>query len=152
MIAFLNNFYFETHVDLIVDDDRLKDLTLIKIEEILRSNGHSLEDFPEMPRPSSYSSRTLENSLLIEELSYDRDRLQSEHLSLMSTITEEQRSIYNVVMEHVLGDIPGVFFVDGFGGTGKTFLWRTLTSALRSKGNIVLAGMYFLIRLLCILM
>lgn len=42
-----------------------------------------------------------------------------------------------------MGDIAGVFFVDGFGGTGKTFLWRTLTSALRSKGNIVLAGMSY---------
>lgn len=32
----------------------------------------------------------------------------------------------------------GVFFVYGFGGTGKTFLWKTLSAALRSKGSIVL--------------
>jgi len=96
-----------------------------------------------LPRPSSFSSRSFENSILIEELSYDRASLQSDHLSLISTITDEQRNIYNAIMEHVMGDIAGVFFVDGFGGTGKTFLWRTLTSALRSKGNIVLAGMSY---------
>ncbi|KAK2394369.1 ATP-dependent DNA helicase PIF1 [Trifolium repens] len=32
----------------------------------------------------------------------------------------------------------GVFFLHGYGGTGKTFMWRTLSSALRSKCKIVL--------------
>ena len=30
------------------------------------------------------------------------------------------------------------FFVDGLGGTGKTFLYRALIANLRSKGHIVL--------------
>src|ERR1044072_2983072 len=33
----------------------------------------------------------------------------------------------------------GVFFLHGYGGTGKTFMWRTLASALRSDKKIVLA-------------
>ncbi|XP_024990580.1 uncharacterized protein LOC112524867 [Cynara cardunculus var. scolymus] len=32
----------------------------------------------------------------------------------------------------------GVFFVYGHGGTGKTFLWKTLAASIRSKGEIVL--------------
>jgi ATP-dependent DNA helicase PIF1 len=32
----------------------------------------------------------------------------------------------------------GVFFLHGYGGTGKTYMWRTLASALRSKHEIVL--------------
>jgi ATP-dependent DNA helicase PIF1 len=32
----------------------------------------------------------------------------------------------------------GVFFLHGYGGTGKTFMWRTLASSLRSKSQIVL--------------
>ena len=32
----------------------------------------------------------------------------------------------------------GVFFVYGYGGTGKTFLWKTLSTSIRSKGQIVL--------------
>jgi len=32
----------------------------------------------------------------------------------------------------------GMFFLYGYGGTGKTFMWNTLSSALRSKGKIVL--------------
>ena len=32
----------------------------------------------------------------------------------------------------------GFFFLYGFGGTGKTFIWKTLSVAFRSKGEIVL--------------
>ncbi|WOK97780.1 ATP-dependent DNA helicase PIF4-like [Canna indica] len=35
-------------------------------------------------------------------------------------------------------DEGGVFFLYGYGGTGKTYIWKALTSALRSKGHIVL--------------
>lgn len=31
-----------------------------------------------------------------------------------------------------------MFFVNGYGGTGKTFLWKTLSYRLRSEGKIVL--------------
>jgi len=33
---------------------------------------------------------------------------------------------------------PGVFLLYGYGGTGKTFLWRAMVAALRSQGEIVL--------------
>jgi len=33
----------------------------------------------------------------------------------------------------------GMFFLYGYGEIGKTFMWKTLCSALRSKGKIVLA-------------
>ncbi|XP_042005908.1 uncharacterized protein LOC121754650 [Salvia splendens] len=32
----------------------------------------------------------------------------------------------------------GLFFVYGYGGTRKTFIWKTLSAAIRSKGDIVL--------------
>lgn len=41
-------------------------------------------------------------------------------------------------MTSVTKQMGGVFFLHGYGGTGKTFMWRTLASALRSKHDIVL--------------
>ncbi|XP_076929008.1 uncharacterized protein LOC143593182 [Bidens hawaiensis] len=32
----------------------------------------------------------------------------------------------------------GVYFVYGYGGTGKTYLWKTLYASLRSKGEVLL--------------
>ena len=34
---------------------------------------------------------------------------------------------------------PGVFFIDGPGGTGKTFLYKALLANVRSRGFIALA-------------
>nr|GEZ74643.1 DNA helicase [Tanacetum cinerariifolium] len=39
----------------------------------------------------------------------------------------------------LLGDDKDLIFVYGHGGTGKTFLWKTIISSLRSEGKIVLA-------------
>ncbi|KAM3270137.1 hypothetical protein P3S67_030043 [Capsicum chacoense] len=35
-------------------------------------------------------------------------------------------------------DKGGLFFLYGHGGTGKTFIWKTLSSCIRSRGDIVL--------------
>ncbi|XP_056855859.1 uncharacterized protein LOC130505286 isoform X1 [Raphanus sativus] len=53
-------------------------------------------------------------------------------------MTDEQRKIYEEIMEAVIEKKGGIFFVYGFGGTGKTFLWRLLSAAIRSRGEIVL--------------
>ena len=34
--------------------------------------------------------------------------------------------------------VGGVFFLYGYGGTGKTFMWKTIASAIKSQGKIVL--------------
>ncbi|GJZ48131.1 hypothetical protein Tco_0601963 [Tanacetum coccineum] len=46
--------------------------------------------------------------------------------------------IYATVMEAVDKDKGGMFFVYGYGGTGKTYLYKTMSVALRSQGEIVL--------------
>ncbi|GKE36573.1 ATP-dependent DNA helicase PIF1 [Tanacetum coccineum] len=42
-------------------------------------------------------------------------------------------------MRHVDADSSGVFFIDGPGGTGKTFLYKSLIATVRSRGLIALA-------------
>jgi len=41
-------------------------------------------------------------------------------------------------MESVGSEDGGFFFLYGYGGTGKTFIWKTLSTGVRSKGLIVL--------------
>jgi ATP-dependent DNA helicase PIF1 len=53
---------------------------------------------------------------------------------------DEQRGIYEEIMESVNNQQGGVFFLSGYGGTGKTFMWNTLSAALRSKRKIVLTA------------
>ena len=53
-------------------------------------------------------------------------------------MTCEQRKIYEEILSAVNKGDGGMFFVSGFGGTGKTFLWKLLSAAIRSRGDIVL--------------
>lgn len=78
------------------------------------------------------------NRLIAEETMYDKEALRSEHDILFVSLTEEQRQIYDEILDTLRNERGGMFFLHGHGGTGKTFMWKTLCSAILSKGDIVL--------------
>ena len=80
----------------------------------------------------------VENRLLWEELAYDRTGEYEESHRLKDKLTDEQRAIYDVVLNDIDSNNGGLFFVYGYGGTGKTFLWCALSSYIRAKGEIVI--------------
>lgn len=132
--------------DLRLDDRRLRELTLVDIDRMLRPNGHSLKDYLPLPIPNNLSID------ILEKMIYNKDLLTEEYLSLRPKMTNEQLNIFNVIKDAVDNGTSGVFFVNGHGGIGKTFLWRVLTSALRSREDIVLAGKYFMNLFICYFM
>nr|CAD1833415.1 unnamed protein product [Ananas comosus var. bracteatus] len=125
-------------IDSILKDDELKILTLAEIDKLLRSNGKSLAEFPPMPLPNKDLLFGARNKLLQDELCYDRNSMTREHKTLMSSLTDEQKGVYETIISAVSKNDGSVFFLYGYGGTGKTFIWRTLSAAIRSKGQIVL--------------
>ncbi|CAJ2653406.1 unnamed protein product [Trifolium pratense] len=124
--------------DLVLTSDQLKSYALAEIELALQSNGKCLKDYPDMPRPDDGLVPDRGNRLIYDELNYDHIALADEHRKLMSTMTVEQRRIYDKIMTRVNEEKPGFFFLYGYGGTGKTYIWRALSAALRSRGEIVL--------------
>ncbi|GJV27631.1 ribonuclease H-like domain, reverse transcriptase, RNA-dependent DNA polymerase [Tanacetum coccineum] len=61
-----------------------------------------------------------------------------QHQALYESLTDEQRGIYGTIVRSVDNNKGEMFSVYGYGGTRKTFLYKTLTDAIRSKGGIVL--------------
>ncbi|KAL3620271.1 hypothetical protein CASFOL_035183 [Castilleja foliolosa] len=53
-------------------------------------------------------------------------------------MTNEQRHVFDVVLDSVYGSKGKTYFIYGYGGTGKTFFWRILSAAIRCKKDIVL--------------
>ncbi|XP_058774276.1 uncharacterized protein LOC131648518 [Vicia villosa] len=51
---------------------------------------------------------------------------------------DEQRTVFNTIIGAVNNERGGVFFLYGYGGTGKTYIWRTLASCIRSRKQICL--------------
>ena len=70
---------------------------------------------------------------------YDVSNLKREHEILISGLNNEQRIIYNTIMEAVATERGGIFFVYRHGGTSKTYLYRTILFGIRLKGKIALA-------------
>ncbi|XP_016165289.1 uncharacterized protein LOC107607906 [Arachis ipaensis] len=125
--------------NLALSDEELKNLTLIEIEQILNSNRKSLRDYPTMPFPSGDTDHLrTRNKMIFDELNYDRITLEKQHTECLSNLlqSKERFMIRSSTLQKVNMDV--YFFLYGHGGTGKTFLWKTLASALRSKGQIVL--------------
>ncbi|XP_031131707.1 uncharacterized protein LOC116033092 [Ipomoea triloba] len=115
-----------------------KQFALVELEKLLTLWGKSLRDFPEMPLPDETNIGFMENMLIAEELAYDKESLKIEHETLLTQLTDEQKNVYDSVMNDIDCNGGGLFFVYGYGGTGKTFVWRTLSSMIRSRGDIVL--------------
>ncbi|KAH7533321.1 hypothetical protein FEM48_Zijuj04G0118400 [Ziziphus jujuba var. spinosa] len=126
------------HQDLHLTDEEIKNYTLLEIEKILRNSGKSLHDFPMMHFLGTIDVSCCQNRFIQDELRYDRIALAEDHKKFVSNLTAEQKSVYETIMGAVEGVKPGIFFVYGYGGTGKTFIWKTLLAALRLKGKIVL--------------
>ncbi|XP_074302210.1 uncharacterized protein LOC141633688 [Silene latifolia] len=54
--------------------------------------------------------------MVMDELSYDKESLPAEHASQLSSMTDEQTTVYNEIMEAIASNQRGVFFVYGYGG------------------------------------
>nr|XP_043637916.1 uncharacterized protein LOC122608910 [Erigeron canadensis] len=118
----------------------IREYILYELELLLKSNSesNSLSDFG-LPLPTKSSLSPLTNRLLLEEKTYDREALCIEHTTLHSALNSEQLHIYNHVCNNLNNSSQILLFIYGHGGSGKTFLWKTIISALRSTGKIVLA-------------
>ena len=108
--------------DLELTDEERKNICLTYIEHMLLCNNKSLKQIPNMPYPNEMLTMGNFNRLIYDERRYDRDELRQQHQQLYSTLTSEQREIYGSLIEAVSLDNGGMFFVYGYGGTGKTYL------------------------------
>ncbi|KAG4936060.1 hypothetical protein JHK85_050979 [Glycine max] len=72
-----------TNTEIHLNDDHLKNLVLLEIEQLLQTNQKSLRDYPSMSYPEDGNWATyLDNSLILSELNYNNDE---QHTSSRST-------------------------------------------------------------------
>ncbi|KAL3038294.1 hypothetical protein AAZX31_01G123700 [Glycine max] len=112
-------------------------LCLTEIENMLQANRRSLRDFPSMPYPIGYARNQHHNNLIHNEMAYDKEMLAEQYNTTYQLLTDEQKTIVDTIMSVVNTQSVAVYFLYGYGGTGKTFFWTTLSSGIRSNGGIV---------------
>ncbi|XP_057450048.1 uncharacterized protein LOC130741224 isoform X4 [Lotus japonicus] len=126
------------NLELVIDNEHLKQLCLMEIEKLLMINGRSLKDFDNMPCVDSNILIQYGNILLFNELNFDTVEMSKLHVECLNKLNGGQAKIYEEIISAVNSDGGEFLFVYGYGGTGKTFLWTTLTYKLRSEKKIIL--------------
>ncbi|KAH9703708.1 helitron like n domain-containing protein [Citrus sinensis] len=124
--------------DLQLTEQQVEAYTLLEIETIMLKMGKSLRDIDGMPLPNSSLIRDSGNRLVNEELDYDRDQLKKLHEKSFAALNACQKSAYEAIMHSVENEKGHLFFINGHGGIGKTFLWNTIIAKLISHSKIVL--------------
>ncbi|KAL4563839.1 hypothetical protein LXL04_027887 [Taraxacum kok-saghyz] len=116
--------------------ERVQNMVLTNINLYLESMGKSIDDFdlPAINRDVDLQSGGFrevqeESSIVVKD----------EHLRAQDFLNTKQKYAYDEIMRHFRTNCPGVFFIDGPGGTGKTYLYKALLANVRKCGHIALA-------------
>jgi len=120
-----------------IPEDDIYDYDLWDLNRILVEMGRSLANFPPMPLPQQQWAHRIPNPLLQTE-QYDVDA--------MATLVDKQRAIFNsdqaaafdAVLESVTNNQGHLFFIHAAGGCGKTFLYNTIATEIRRRGQVAL--------------
>ncbi|XP_016498555.1 ATP-dependent DNA helicase PIF1-like [Nicotiana tabacum] len=111
--------------------------TLKSIKYFLESMSKRIQNF-DIPA----ANQDLDNNSLSEcrEIIEERStKIPAEDFDAQSKLNAEQEQAFKTILQRVDSGIVGLFFVDGPGGTGKTFLYRALLVNVRSRSMIALA-------------
>ena len=106
------------------------------IGDLLYSMGKDIKTFNLPDLLDNGDLKCLGQRELTEEISIAVDK---EDLELEATLNDEQRLAFDEILDHVLHNKSKVFFIDGPGGTGKTYLYKALLAKVRSLGLIAIA-------------
>ena len=121
-----------------VSESDVYDYGLHLINDILHDSGHTLSDFPNMPLSHLNWSGTLHNHLISQQMNYDPVTEASKAHLLMSSLNSDQRLAFEIIWQSIIHKEGKTFFINGYGGCGKTYLYQAITHAVRAEGLIVL--------------
>lgn len=110
----------------VVESD-LTNMLLKDLNELLNLHGKKIEDYDLSSLPPNTIDRGAVPSIIQEELAID---IPNEHIESIAKLNNDQMIAFNTIINVIVQKHSGVFFVDGPGGTGKTFLYRTLMASL----------------------
>ncbi|KAL5647921.1 hypothetical protein ACJX0J_042276, partial [Zea mays] len=114
----------------------VQQMVFIDIRNILQSMGKDIKTFPLPTIIDKYDESHGTDREIYKEESIEPT---AEDVAMKETLNEEQRSAYDKILSFVDTNNGGVFFVDGPGGTGKTYLYKALLAALHSQDKITVA-------------
>ncbi|KAG6702148.1 hypothetical protein I3842_07G019400 [Carya illinoinensis] len=109
---------------------------LRSISFTLESMGKDINSFHLLDDDIRFDEEQVESREIDDELAVE---ISEEDIVASEALNSKQRHVYNSVLGKVFSNEAATFFVDGPDGTGKTFLYKALLAAVRSRKLVALA-------------
>ena len=120
-------------------NDAIINCALSEIEIILQNCNKSLSAFQDFPKITLTSINDI-STKYISELNYNKKELKDKVKINYSKFNKDQKHIYDLIINRYnINEKINLFFINGAGGCGKTFLYNTLLAKVRSEGKIAIA-------------
>jgi hypothetical protein len=120
---------------------QIYDYGLYLLDQLLGDYGKTLHDFPPMPLPHRHDwGRLSENPHIAAQLDFNPVQELENARHRVSMLNVGQLAAHEMITRSVLEQQPKLFFLDGPGGTGKTFLYNTICNRIRGQSDIVLCA------------
>ncbi|UYV64281.1 hypothetical protein LAZ67_3000144 [Cordylochernes scorpioides] len=129
---FTEDFCHRHTINNSISHESCESFAMREVQNILVLHGRSFKEF-DLPEPASHLP------CLIED--YDEAYELSMAAEMRETLNDGQRAAYNVIidaLEDSESRTPKCFFIDGPGGSGKTFLYELLMHHVRGFNDVVL--------------
>ncbi|XP_042954679.1 uncharacterized protein LOC122291098 [Carya illinoinensis] len=110
--------------------------TLLSISTIFKSMGRNINSFHLIDQNIDFDQDEFLFREIDDELAVP---IPEEDLHASTLLNCKQQNAYNSILQKVLSNETAIFFIDGPGGTGKIFLYKTLIATIRTKQLITLA-------------
>jgi hypothetical protein len=121
-----------------ISETEIYDYGLHIIDDILHDSGHALSDFPSMPQSTFNWHQIMSNRLISQQLHYDPQAEEITAHHLISSFNVDQQLAFNVIIHSIICNEGKSFFIDGFGGCGKTYLYQAICHSVRARRLILL--------------
>jgi hypothetical protein len=117
--------------------EQIESWALHSLRDALAKFNKTLEDFG-LPARFVAFDQLKTNPLLEVEHDYNVEVLQAEVAMAIESLNDGQRTAYNGVIDAYAAHHAKVIFIDGLGGTGKTYIENLILNMVRSHGDIAL--------------
>ncbi|KAG2688681.1 hypothetical protein I3760_09G107200 [Carya illinoinensis] len=131
-------FKQDMSVDFRSTENSMSDVRMQVLRSIsftLESMGKDINSFHLLDDNICFGEDQLESREIDDELAVE---IPEEDIVASEALNSKQRHVYNSVLEKVFSNEAATFFVDGPAGTGKTFLYKALLAAVRSRKLVAL--------------
>ncbi|XP_073151981.1 uncharacterized protein [Henckelia pumila] len=108
---------------------------LLELRRLLHQHKMKLDDFDLPPISVEFLDESPLPRIIEDELAI---QISDEDYRSVENLNSQQRNAFDTIVQSIMCNHPKLFFIDGPGGTKKTFLYRSILAYLRKKGKILI--------------